>query len=80
MIKKILLTVFIAVTATVTALALYYVSAPVNTEELMYETVKHSVIAENAYITPALTETEISMLAKKIGEHGKLLSKIPLFE
>lgn len=37
-------------------------------------------IAENAYITPALTETEISMLAKKIGEHGKLLSKIPLFE
>lgn len=50
MIKKILLTVFIAVIATVTALALYYVSAPVNTEELVYETVKHSVIAENAYI------------------------------
>lgn len=37
-------------------------------------------MAENAYITPALTETEISMLAKKIYEHGKLLSKIPLFE
>ena len=37
-------------------------------------------MAENAYITPALTETEISMLAKKIDEHGKLLSKIPLFE
>lgn len=37
-------------------------------------------IAENAFITPALTETEISVLTEKISEHGKLLSKIPLFE
>ncbi len=37
-------------------------------------------IAENAFITPVLTETEISMLTKKIDQHGKLLSKIPLFE
>ncbi|MBQ3531124.1 MAG: homoserine dehydrogenase [Oscillospiraceae bacterium] len=37
-------------------------------------------IAENAYITTALTESEVSVLTEKISEHGKLLSKIPLFE
>ena len=37
-------------------------------------------IAENAFITPALTESEVSVLTEKISEHGKLLSKIPLFE
>ena len=37
-------------------------------------------IAENAFITPLLTESEVSVLTEKISEHGKLLSKIPLFE
>ena len=37
-------------------------------------------IAENAFITPVLTESEVSVLTEKISEHGKLLSKIPLFE
>ena len=37
-------------------------------------------IAENAFIAPALTESEVSVLTEKISEHGKLLSKIPLFE
>lgn len=37
-------------------------------------------IAGNAFITPALTESEVSVLTEKINEHGKLLSKIPLFE
>ncbi len=37
-------------------------------------------IAENAFITPTLTESEVSVLTEKISEHGKLLSKIPLFE
>ena len=37
-------------------------------------------IFENAYITSPLTETEVLMLEEKINEHGKLLSKIPLFE
>lgn len=35
---------------------------------------------EHAYITPALTESEASVLEEKISEHGVLLSKIPLFE
>ncbi|MBQ6877881.1 MAG: homoserine dehydrogenase [Oscillospiraceae bacterium] len=37
-------------------------------------------ISANAFLTPALTETEVSVLTDKISEHGKLLSKIPLFE
>lgn len=37
-------------------------------------------IAGNAFITPALTESEVSVLTEKINEYGKLLSKIPLFE
>lgn len=37
-------------------------------------------IAGNAFITPVLTESEVSVLTEKISEHGKLLSKIPLFE
>ncbi len=37
-------------------------------------------IAENAFITPVFTESEVSVLTEKISEHGKLLSKIPLFE
>ena len=37
-------------------------------------------VFENAYITSPLTETEVLMLEEKINEHGKLLSKIPLFE
>lgn len=37
-------------------------------------------IGENAYITPHLTESEVSVLTEKISEHGKLLSKIPIFE
>ena len=38
------------------------------------------IIGNFAYITSPLTETEVSVLAEKINEHGKLLSKIPLFE
>ncbi len=37
-------------------------------------------IGKNAYITPALTGSELSVLEEKILEHGSLLSKIPLFE
>ncbi len=37
-------------------------------------------IAENTYITSPLTGSELSLLEQKINEHGKLLSKIPLFE
>lgn len=37
-------------------------------------------IAGNAFITTALTESDVSVLTEKISEHGKLLSKIPLFE
>ena len=37
-------------------------------------------IGNFAYITSPLSETEVSVLVKKISEHGKLLSKIPLFE
>ena len=33
-----------------------------------------------AYITNPLNESEISVLEEKINEHGKLLSKIPVFE
>ncbi len=36
--------------------------------------------SENVYITSLLTETEVSMLIKKINEHGKVLSTIPIFE
>lgn len=38
------------------------------------------VLAENAYITAPLTESELSVLEQKINEHAVLLSKIPLFE
>ncbi len=38
------------------------------------------IIGENAYITSPLSESEISVLTDKINEHGKLLSKMPLFE
>lgn len=37
-------------------------------------------ITGNIFITTALTESEVSVLTEKISEHGKLLSKIPLFE
>ena len=37
-------------------------------------------VSENTYITAPLTETEVFMLTEKINEHGKLLSKIPVFE
>ncbi len=37
-------------------------------------------ISENVFITPALNETEISVLIKNLDEHGKVLSIIPLFE
>lgn len=38
------------------------------------------IIGTNAYITPPLSESEITVLKEKILEHGSLLSKIPLFE
>ena len=37
-------------------------------------------VSENVYITSPLTETEVSLLADKINEHGKSLSMIPIFE
>ena len=37
-------------------------------------------VSDFAFITKPLTETELSVLEEKINEHGKLLSKIPLFE
>lgn len=37
-------------------------------------------LSENAFFTPAMTESEISVLEEKINEHGKLLSKIPVYE
>ncbi len=37
-------------------------------------------VSENVYITSPLTETEASVLADKIKEHGKSLSMIPIFE
>ena len=37
-------------------------------------------LSDFAYITNPLNESEISVLEEKINEHGKLLSKIPVFE
>ncbi|MBR2639050.1 MAG: homoserine dehydrogenase, partial [Oscillospiraceae bacterium] len=41
---------------------------------------KAEKLSENAFLTPAMTESEISVLEEKINEHGKLLSKIPVYE
>ncbi len=41
---------------------------------------KAEKLSENAFFTPAMTESEISVLEEKINEHGKLLSKIPVYE
>ena len=38
------------------------------------------IIGKNAYITPALTASQLSVLKEKINEHAVLLSNIPLFE
>ena len=37
-------------------------------------------VSDFAYITDPLNYSEISVLEEKINEHGKLLSKIPVFE
>ena len=41
---------------------------------------KAEKVSDLAYITNPLNESEISVLEEKINEHGKLLSKIPVFE
>ena len=41
---------------------------------------KAEKVSDSSYITNPLNESEISMLEEKINEHGKLLSKIPVFE
>ena len=41
---------------------------------------KAEKVSDSSYITNPLNESEISVLEEKINEHGKLLSKIPLFE
>ena len=41
---------------------------------------KAEKVSDSSYITNPLNESEISVLEKKINEHGKLLSKIPVFE
>ena len=41
---------------------------------------KAEKVSDSSYITTPLNEAEISVLEKKINEHGKLLSKIPVFE
>lgn len=38
------------------------------------------IIGPNVFITPPITESELSVLKEKISEHGSLLSNIPLFE
>ena len=37
-------------------------------------------VSDSSYITNPLNDSEISVLEEKINEHGKLLSKIPVFE
>ena len=49
-------------------------------EKDIFELSPASKIIGSSFITPPLTETEVSVLEEKINEHGKLLSKIPLFE
>ena len=41
---------------------------------------KAEKVSDSSYITNPLNESEISVLEEKINEHGKLLSKIPVFE
>ena len=55
-------------------------ATPIVTSEFVLTLLVAEKIAENAFITPVLTESEVSVLTEKISEHGKLLSKIPLFE
>ena len=55
----------------------YFIRADYDVSAIIPDSEK---IAENAFITPVLTESEVSVLTEKISEHGKLLSKIPLFE
>ena len=55
----------------------YFIRANCDISTLLPEAEK---VFENVYITPPLTETEAAVLAEKINEHEKLLSKIPVFE
>ena len=41
---------------------------------------KAEKVSDSSYITNPLNDSEISVLEEKINEHGKLLSKIPVFE
>ena len=41
---------------------------------------KAEKVSDSSYITNPLNESEISVLEEKINKHGKLLSKIPVFE
>lgn len=55
----------------------YFIRTSADVSSLIPEA---KVLAENAYITAPLTESELSVLEQKINEHAVLLSKIPLFE
>ena len=55
----------------------YFIRTSADVSSLIPEA---KVLAENAYITAPLTESELSVLEQKINEHAILLSKIPLFE
>ena len=49
-IKKIMLLIFVVIVVLVMASAIYYVSVPINMQDLSYETVKKSISAQRAYI------------------------------
>ena len=58
----------------------YFIRTEGLSEKDIFELCPASEIIGSSFITPPLTETEVSVLEEKINEHGKLLSKIPLFE
>ena len=55
----------------------YFIRTDFDVSALLPEAEK---VSDFAYITDPLNYSEISVLEEKINEHGKLLSKIPLFE
>lgn len=59
----------------------YFIRAQgLSKEDIFLITPSAKIICDGIFITPPLTESELSVLIKKINEHGSLLSKIPLFE
>ena len=55
----------------------YFIRTDCDVSALLPEAEK---VSDLSYITNPLNESEISVLEEKINEHGKLLSKIPVFE